>query len=294
VSDPSTQFFLKTKQNKGKNYYAVKDVIKKLKTNTVCEEALCPNVYECFGRMTATFLILGNKCTRDCAFCSINKAREDLELDPQEPYRVAEAVVKLGLKYVVITSVTRDDLVDGGASFFAETISWIKKLSPRCLIEVLTPDFGGNQNALKKVFKAQPDVFNHNLEVVKNLYPKVRGQADYYRSLELLKKAKYNGLIVKSGLMVGLGESQQEIIDTMHDIRANGCDILTIGQYLRPTLKHHEVKRYYRMQEFSFLRQTGLAMNFKVVEAIPLARSSYKARESYEKVLEQDSDLIEA
>ncbi len=283
MKDAQMRTLLKTKTVINANYQETKKTIREQKLNTVCEEAACPNKFECFGIKTATFLILGKSCTRNCSFCLIEK-QKDFELDSQEPYRVAEAVNKLGLKYAVVTSVSRDDLPDKGAAFFAETISWIRKMNPTCLVEVLTPDFGGDEKALQKVLDAKPDVFNHNVETVKKLYKEIRPQADYDRSLQVLYKAKQYGLIVKSGLMVGLGETQQEIIDTMHDIRATGCDILTIGQYLQPTKKHHDIKRYYRMQEFAFLKQLGLSMNFKVVQAIPLARSSYRAYDSYLKV----------
>lgn len=278
----STRFMLKTKTKPNENYFAVRDIIKEQKLHTFCEEASCPNKFECYGNKTATFLILGNKCTRNCLFCFIGN-RPTGEIDWSEPYRVAEAVTKMGLHYAVVTSVCRDDLEDGGASSFAETIKLIRKLSPGCLIEILTPDFQGNEEAIQTVLQAEPDVFNHNIETVKRLYPEIRPQADYNRSMELLKEAKHYGLTVKSGLMVGLGENQQEIIDCMHDIRATGADILTIGQYLRPTPAHREVKRFYRLQEFSFLKQLGLAMNFKAVESMPLVRSSYKAFESYNK-----------
>lgn len=281
----STRFLLKTKTTPSKNYFAVRNIIREQKLHTVCEEAACPNKFECFGEKTATFLILGSNCTRNCTFCLISDQPPE-GLDVSEPYRVAEAVTKMGLNYAVITSVARDDLEDGGASIFAEAIEMIRKLNPGCLVEVLTPDFQGNEEAIQKVLRAEPDVFNHNIETVKRLYPEIRPQADYFRSLELLKTAKHYGLVVKSGLMVGLGENQQEIIDCLQDIRATGADILTIGQYLRPTPAHYELKRFYRLQEFSFLKQLGLAMNFKVVESMPLVRSSYKALESFNKVIE--------
>lgn len=280
MKDTQTRIHLKTRSIANSNYYRTKETIREQRLHTVCEEAGCPNKFECFGVKTATFLILGNSCTRNCSFCLIDKA-DEFQLDSQEPYRVAEAVNKLGLKYAVITSVSRDDLPDKGASFFAETMNWIRKMNPPCLIEVLTPDFGGDEKALKKVFEAEPDVFNHNIETVKRLYPDIRAQADYECSLDVLHKAKQYGLVVKSGLMVGMGETQQEIIDVMHDIRATGCDILTIGQYLQPTKDHHEVKRYYRIPEFSFLKQLGLSMNFKVVQSMPLVRSSYRAYDSF-------------
>ena len=280
MSISSNRLELKTKTRANRNYYLVRKILEEQKMNTVCQKAACPNIFECFGEKTATFLILGEKCTRSCSFCLIDSQNPD-ELDVAEPYRVAEAVAKLGLNYAVITSVCRDDLDDGGANVFFETIKWIKRLNPNTLVEVLTPDFGGNEKPLQTVLKACPDVFNHNIETVSRLYPEIRPQADYRRSLEVLRSAKHHGLVVKSGIMVGFGENQQEIIDTMHDIRATGTDILTIGQYLRPTPAHYEVKRFYRLQEFSFLKQLGLAMNYKVVEAMPLVRSSYKAHDSY-------------
>lgn len=291
--NPSSRLHLKTRSQTSKNYFETKELIKNKALHTVCEEAACPNKYECYGSKTATFLILGNNCTRTCSFCLIDNKGEYVT-DSQEPYRVAEAVNKLGLKYAVITSVSRDDLADGGASFFAETINWVRKLNPNCLIEVLTPDFQGDEESINKIFKAEPDVFNHNIETVKRLYPQIRPQADYNRSLEVLSRAKQYGLPVKSGIMVGLGENQQEVIDTMHDIRATGCDILTIGQYLRPTDAHYEIKRFYRIQEFTFLKELGLAMNFKVVQSLPLVRSSYKAHESYLEVINWDQKLEQA
>ncbi len=276
----SARFHLKTKTVTNQNYFDVKKTLQEQNLNTVCEAAACPNKYECFGARTATFMILGKNCTRACSFCLIDKS-EELNIDAAEPYRVAEAVNKLDLDYAVVTSVTRDDLPDGGASFFAETVKWIRKLNPNCLVEVLTPDFNGSESALKKVFEAEPDVFNHNVETAKRLYSKIRPEADYEQSLEVLRMAKQYGLTVKSGLMVGLGEAQQEIIDTMQDIRATGCDILTIGQYLQPSNSHFEVQRYYRVQEFNFLKQLGMTMNFKIVQSLPLVRSSYKAYDSY-------------
>lgn len=244
------------------NYYEMKDLIKEQKVHSICEEAECPNKFECYSSKTATFLINS----------------EPNNIDTQEPYRVAEAINKLGLEYAVISSVNRDDLVDGGASFFSETTKWIRRLSPNCLIEVLVPDFNSSEVALKCLFRTQPDVFNHNIETVQSLHSQIRPQADYDRSLEILHKAKQNGLITKSGLMVGLGETQQEIIDAMQDIRATGCDILTIGQYLRPSAiaNHPETKRYYRVQEYNFLNKLGMTMNFKVVISLPLAKSCYK------------------
>lgn len=261
----------------------VRTVLKVHSLNTVCEQARCPNKCECYSANTATFLIMGKNCTRNCRFCNIAKEEPEL-LNPDEPKNVAMAVKELGLKYVVITSVTRDDLKDGGASHFAATISEIKKLSPDAKIEVLTPDFKGDEKALDTVLLAKPDVFNHNIETVKLLYPKVRPMAIYERSLNVLKYVKSKGLIVKTGVMVGLGETKNELILSMKDLKGIDCDILTIGQYVQPSKKHLEVEKYYEIEEFEKLRAIALNLGIPAVIASPLVRSSYKAFEAFHKV----------
>jgi len=251
-------------------------LLKRHRLHTVCQEAHCPNIADCFNRKTATFMILGDICTRDCQYCDIRHGQPG-GVDLGEPARVARAVGELGLHYVVITSVTRDDLEDGGASMFARTIGEIRRLNPDCRVEVLIPDFEGDNGALQKVLDARPDVLNHNIEVVRRLFPHMRAQGDYERSLSVLKHAKECS-VTKSGFMVGLGETRDEIIKTMKDLRSV-TDILTIGQYLRPSDAHARVIRYYTPKEFEGLKQTGLDMGFKHVESGPLVRSSYHAKD---------------
>ena len=251
--------------------------------HTVCEEAKCPNLWECFGQRTATFLILGNVCTRACRFCAVTKGTP-YSVDTDEPQRVALAVKKLGLKYVVITSVTRDDLPDGGARIYAETIKLIREYNLNCLVEVLIPDFGGSVESLKIVIAEKPDTLNHNLETVPRLYSLVRPNAIYKRSLELLKGAKdlSPNIITKSGLMLGLGENWNEVIETMLDLRRANCDILTLGQYLSPQRDYLPIKRYYHPEEFNQLRIEGKRMGFKHIESGPLVRSSYRAARGFQ------------
>lgn len=271
---------LRVRVLQGPNYRFVKNTLRQLELHTVCEEAGCPNIYECFESKTATFLILGDICTRNCRFCLVDSGKPSPP-DINEPSHVSSAVAKLGLKYAVITSVTRDDLPDGGASIFAETIRFIRESSPRCGVEVLIPDFRGNRQALKTVVGAKPDVLNHNIETVPRLYPDVRPAADYMRSLELLKSAKdleFRGL-TKSGIMVGLGEEKEELIEAMADLKQHGCDILTIGQYLAPSKAHFPIARYYSPEEFEEIKQIGNSMGFSHIESAPLARSSYHAKE---------------
>ncbi len=253
--------------------------------HTVCEEARCPNRWECFSRGTATFLIMGPICTRNCRFCSVASGIPR-PLDPDEPHNIADFVVKMGLSYVVLTSVTRDDLSDGGASHFVKVVSSITHVSPSSLVEVLVPDFKGDISALSTVLKSPVVVLNHNVETVPSLYSKVRPGADYYRSLELLRKSREisPSLVVKSGIMVGLGESIEEIEEVLLDLRDAGCDAVTIGQYLQPTRGNLEVVRYYTPEEFSYLEMRALDMGFKVALAGPFVRSSFKARECYEKI----------
>jgi lipoic acid synthetase len=250
---------------------------------TVCEEARCPNQGRCFSQNTVTFMILGNRCTRNCSFCAINSSASPLPLDPEEPEKIAEAIFKLGLEFVVITSVTRDDLPDGGATQFARTIQAIRKKKNSVKIEVLTPDFKGNLEALQTVLDARPDVFNHNIETVPRLYPLVRPLADYKISLTLLKKAKrlYPHIKTKSGMMVGLGETRSEVIEVMKDLRLADCDFLTIGQYLRPRKTNIPVIEYVKPAIFEWYRTQGLKMGFKAVASSPLTRSSMDAEKMF-------------
>jgi len=260
----------------------VKRLLREGALHTVCEEARCPNIGECFEAGTATFLILGDTCTRRCGFCAVASGRP-LPPDPQEPERVARTVHRLGLRHAVITSVTRDDLPDGGAAAFAHTIRRIRELCPACGIEVLIPDFRGSAQALGVVMAAAPDVLNHNVETVPRLYPQVRPGAVYPRSLEVLARAKAlaPGVATKSGIMVGLGESRGELHQVMADLRAAGCDLLTIGQYLRPSPGHLPVARFYTPEEFHELQEEGLALGFRHVESGPLVRSSYHAGRAF-------------
>lgn len=250
--------------------------------NTVCKSADCPNIGECFSKKTATFMIMGNICTRGCRYCSVPKGKP-YPLDKDEPKKIANAVEKLGLKYVVITSVTRDDVEDGGAIHFANTIKEIKKLSENIKVEILVSDFLGNEKAIKIVIDSNPDVFGHNIETIPRLYKKIRPKADYKRSLNILKKAKEinKSLITKSGIMVGLGESEKEVIEVMHNLRDVDCDIMTIGQYLRPSKKHVEVAEYIKPQQFKKYEEMAYIMGFKYVASQPLVRSSYHAEEAY-------------
>lgn len=262
--------------------HELKGVLRSHGLSTVCEEARCPNKAECFSKPTATFMILGDSCTRDCGFCSV-KSAPPLPPDRDEPRRVAEAASKMGLKYVVVTSVTRDDLPDGGAGQFAETIREIKKHLPEAGVEVLTPDFGGSKDALFKVLSAGPRVFNHNVETVPRLYATVRPQADYNRSIGLLRHLKELSpeTNTKSGLMLGLGETAGEVLEVFKDLRDAGCDLLTVGQYLRPAKKNLPVVEYIEPDFFEALREKALGMGFKSVASGPLVRSSMNAEEMY-------------
>jgi len=273
MSSPKPDW-LKVGLPSGDEYF---DLIKLLKQNslhTVCQEANCPNIAECFGKKTATFMILGGTCTRNCGYCNVTHGKPR-PVDVREGERIAHAVKELGLRYVVITSVTRDDLEDGGAGAFAETIYEIRKANPDCKIEVLTPDFKGDKRSLQKVLDAGPDVFGHNLEVVKRLFPVARAQGDYKRSLNLLKTAKKCS-VTKSGFMIGLGETKEEIITTMEDL-SGVVHLLTIGQYLQPRREHLPVARYYTPEEFKEFKEIGERMGFDHVESGPLVRSSYHA-----------------
>lgn len=268
--------WLKVRAPGGPNYLRLQALLRRSALHTVCEEAGCPNIGECFESGTATFLILGDVCTRACRFCGIRKGRP-IALDREEPRRVAETVRLLGLRHAVVTSVTRDDLPDGGASAFAAVIDSIRKVSPYTTVEVLIPDFRGDWRALAQVLDVRPDILNHNVETVRRLYPEARPQADYERSLEVLRRSRQSGALTKSGLMVGLGESREELREAFEDLRAAGCDILTIGQYLRPGAKQLPVARFYSPGEFQELRREAEKAGFIHVESGPLVRSSYHA-----------------
>jgi lipoic acid synthetase len=266
-------------------YAETRALMRRLSLNTVCEEAACPNIGECWKQKHATVMILGSVCTRACSFCNVATGRPDL-LDPHEPAHVAEAVGQLGLNHIVITSVDRDDLDDGGAAHFAETITRIRDASPKTTIEVLTPDFQKKPGALEKVIAARPDVFNHNLETVPRIYRSVRPGARYFASLRLLQMAKEidPNVFTKSGLMVGLGESLEEVCQVMDDLRSADVDFLTIGQYLQPTRKHHAVDRFVPPEEFEQLKSQGQGRGFLLVAASPLTRSSHHAGEDFKKL----------
>ncbi|MCM3590809.1 lipoyl synthase [Brevibacillus borstelensis] len=262
------------------NFRELKQTMRSQTLHTVCEEAKCPNIHECWANRTATFMILGDICTRACRFCAV-KTGLPTELDLAEPERVAEASEQMGLKHVVVTSVARDDLADGGAAVFAETIRAIRRRLPLATVEVLIPDFMGNWDALKVVMDARPDVLNHNIEAVRRMSDRVRARAKYDRTLELLKKAKefQPDIPTKSSVMIGVGETFEEIIETMDDLRSVDVNIMTIGQYLQPTKKHLSVEKYYHPDEFVRLKEEGMRRGFSHVEAGPLVRSSYHAHE---------------
>lgn len=270
--------WLKVRLDTNKNFQDVRQQIKGNRLHTVCEEAKCPNIHECWGRGTATFMILGDVCTRSCGFCAVKTGRPPT-YDQMEPLRVAKAVQRMGLNHVVVTSVNRDELKDGGSEMWALTIQKIRKLNPETSIEVLTPDFKGIWEQLKRVLDAKPDVFSHNLETVPSLYRKVRPQAKYRRSLNVLRRAKRYGAITKTGIMLGLGETKEQVIHVMQDAVEAGVDIFNMGQYLQPTTKHLPVEKYVRPQEFVEFKKIGLEIGFKHVEAGPLVRSSYHAEE---------------
>jgi len=262
----------------GPHYSELKGIMRGLELHTVCEEARCPNIGECWEARTATFMILGDTCTRACGFCAVKTGRPG-RLDLGEPLRVAEAVERMGLKHAVITSVNRDELEDGGASIFAGTIRQIRKRLPACGIEVLIPDFLGDEPSLGTVMRARPDILNHNIETVPRLYPQVRPKGRYQRSLELLARAKRMdaGVYTKSGIMLGLGEEMEEVVQVFRDLRAHAVEILTVGQYLRPTANHLPLARYVTPEEFAALKVEALSMGFRHVESGPLVRSSYHA-----------------
>ncbi|MGH7612097.1 MAG: lipoyl synthase [Candidatus Dormibacteria bacterium] len=272
--------WLTVKMPQGGRYHELEGIVRRQRLHTVCEEARCPNLGECWGYGTATFMILGDVCTRACAFCAVTSGRPH-GLDREEPQRVAHAVLEMGLRHAVVTSVDRDDLEDGGAQIFAGTITAIHELVPGCQVEVLTPDFQGREASLEAVLAASPEVFNHNIETVSRLFPRVRPKSQYRRSLQVLRHAgQLNpSTRTKSGLMVGLGETMEEVKQVLRDLREHGVELVTIGQYLRPSLKHIRCDRFWRPEEFSELKTFGDGLGFAHVESGPLVRSSYHAHQ---------------
>lgn len=279
---PRLPSWLKVPMPVGANYRDLKQLMRGSQLHTVCEEAHCPNIGDCWERRTATFMILGDICTRRCHYCAVTTGRP-LGVDIKEPDRLARAVKRMGLKYCVITSVNRDDLADGGAFIFAMCIKRIREEVPGCQVEVLIPDFDGSELGLLRVLKARPEVLNHNIESAKRIFPRVRPRGDYQRSLDLLARAKEiePSIPTKSGIIVGMGEEWDEVVDTMKDLRSVDCDLLTIGQYLRPSLKHIPIARFYKPSEFEELRIIGESLGFKHVASGPLVRSSYHADEQH-------------
>ncbi|GJL64598.1 MAG: lipoyl synthase [Nitrospirales bacterium] len=276
--------WFKIKLRQGPDYRDIRKIIDERGLHTICEEARCPNMWECWNNRTATFLILGDVCTRRCHYCSVETGRPT-SLDLDEPQRVAEAVEAMALRHAVITSVNRDELEDGGASLFAETIRLIHEKVPTCGIEVLIPDFQGSESALETVLDEKPDILNHNIETVPRLFPSIRPQGKYNRSIQLLKQAKQLGATTKSGLIAGLGETNEEIREVMRDLRSVDCDILTLGQYLQPTKAHMPVARFYHPDEFETFKKEAQALGFQHVESGPLVRSSYHAEEQTVRVM---------
>ncbi len=272
--------WLKVRMPGGANYLEIRDLLRNSALHTVCEEARCPNIGECWDRRSATFMILGDICTRRCHYCAVTTGRP-VGLDLMEPQRLAQTVARLGLSYCVITSVNRDDLADGGAFIFAQCIKEDHREVPGCKVEVLTPDFGGSQAALEKVVSARPEVFNHNIETCRRVFHSVRPRGDYDLSLDVLARVKDldGNMATKSGIIVGMGEEWDEVVETMQDLRRAHCDLLTIGQYLRPSQKHVPVSRFYTPEEFDQLGDIGRALGFKHVASGPLVRSSYHADE---------------
>ena len=277
--------WIRSKLSNSKEFFLTKTIVNKNNLVTVCQEANCPNITECWSKRHATFMIMGDTCTRACAFCDVKTGKPG-KLDSLEPIKIAEAVKKLNLKHVVITSVDRDDLDDGGSNHFYEVINQTRKTNPNTTIEVLTPDFLRKGDSYKKVLEANPDVFNHNIETVPSLYLKVRPGSRYFASLELLKNAKVvnKKIFTKSGIMVGLGETRDEILQVMDDLKSAEVDFLTIGQYLQPSVKHHPLDRYYRPEEFEELERIAKSKNFLLVSSSPLTRSSYHADEDFAKL----------
>lgn len=281
-----TPRWLKKRLFNTRDLFSVKETLARHRVNTVCESGICPNLNECFSKRFVTFLILGKSCTRSCGFCSVESTAAEA-VDPDEPEKILEAARQLGLRHVIITSPARDDLVDGGAGQFARVISRLKKFTqPELVVEVLTPDFGGDEEGLKNVVHAEPDIFGHNIETVPRLYRIARRGAVYERSLGVLKAVKSISprLITKSGIMVGLGETMDEVVDVMKDLRRSGCDILTIGQYLKPGEENMPVERYASPEEFAGYRIAGTELGFKHVAAGPFVRSSYLAEEAYKEI----------
>lgn len=274
---PRRPEWLKAKIPGGESYARIKNLVDHQRLHTVCEEARCPNLGECWNSGTATFMILGDICTRSCGFCAVKTGRPDYGLDWDEPRRVAETIRSMGIRHAVITSVNRDERSDGGSPIFAETIRQIRAAKPDCSIEVLIPDFKGNEEALNIVLDARPEILNHNLETVPRLYGIVRPQANYRQSLEVLDRAKKKGSVTKTGLMLGIGEKTDEVRQVLRDIQAVRCDILTLGQYLQPTKEHLPVDRYVHPDEFKSLKEEALSLGFRHVESGPLVRSSYHA-----------------
>jgi len=274
--------WIRTKIIDTKNYFKTKEIINKKKLYTVCQEASCPNISECWSKRHATFMIMGDKCTRACSFCNVKTGKPTF-LDPLEPHKIAQATKELNLKHVVITSVDRDDLSDGGAEHFSKVISETKKLNKSTTIEVLTPDFLRKDDAFKKVVKAKPDVFNHNIETVPSLYRKVRPGSRYFSSVNLLKSVKKinKTIFTKSGIMLGFGEKYDEILQVMDDLISANVDFLTIGQYLQPTTKHYPLDRYVHPEEFQKLKEIAMSKGFLIVSSSPLTRSSYHADEDF-------------
>ncbi|HSH67958.1 MAG TPA: lipoyl synthase [Bacteroidia bacterium] len=268
--------WLRVKLPTGREYAQVREIVSTHKLHTICESGNCPNMGECWGAGTATFMILGNICTRSCGFCAVATGKP-LMVDLKEPERVAESVRLMNVKHCVITSVDRDDLKDGGSTIWVETINAIRRVSPQTKFETLIPDFQGKWENLQRIIDVKPDIVSHNLETVRRLTKQVRIQAKYDRSLEVLKRLKEAGLKTKSGVMLGLGETEEEVIETMNDLRGVGCDVLTLGQYLQPTPKHLAVAEFVRPEKFAKFKETGLEKGFRFVESGPLVRSSYHA-----------------
>ncbi|NQV50812.1 MAG: lipoyl synthase [Candidatus Marinimicrobia bacterium] len=278
MSKPSKPAWLKTKLRNGPNFQDLKSIVSGNNVHTVCQEAMCPNISECWERRAASIMILGDTCTRSCAFCAVKTGRPSA-VDLDEPRRTAEAVKKMGLHHCVITSVDRDELTDGGATIWAETIRQIHAEVPGCTIEVLTPDFQGNSESIQIVLDAKPEIMSHNMETVERLHRKIRPQAQYQRSLDVLRQSVAEGLQTKTSIMVGIGETREEVFALMNDARATGCQIFSLGQYLQPTKQHEPVHRFVHPDEFAEYKAYGLKIGFSHVESGPLVRSSYHADE---------------
>ena len=274
---PRLPEWLRASRTHPESVHNLKTELRRLRLHTVCESARCPNLHECFDRGAATFMILGNLCTRGCGFCAVPKSKHPGELDAGEPENVARMARAMGLKYVVITSVNRDELADGGSAHFAETVRQVKRALPLARVEVLVPDFCGDRDAVGRVLDAGPHVFNHNVEIMRRLYRRVRPQANYRQSLEVLRFAKHAGVLTKSGAMLGLGESRDEVAELLRDLRAAQVDVVTLGQYLQPTRRNLPVVEYITPQRFEEYRELGMSMGFKLVFSGPLVRSSYMA-----------------